>query len=461
MVEEVRQNAVADTLEDLDRITGRLGRRQVLFVDDEGHILRAVRRLLDDAPYELLTCESGEEAKRVLEEENIAVLISDQRMPGISGAELLQFAANNFPDTVRIMLTGNNDVRTAMEAINRGAVFRFVTKPWESDAFHEMVDRALEHHELLTSRSRYEAYIARQNETLQRLNEELESRVAERTAELVAKQEEVVRLYQELQKSFDATIRVLLSIMELGEIHVVEHCRRTAERVQEVGKALKMKPRALRDLERAARLHWLGLINAPASIFQKEVEDFDAVEQATWEFHPLLGQQAIQHVPELVQPGRIILHYLSRYDDPYFRVGEDFDESGPLTEELITSCQVLAMSSCFERLRTRLGGQSASMASELVEEGIARVVLKSGRQFSPDLVAVFTDIATRDLISERTQELGLEFEEVRAGMVLSRPLQTLQGIPVAPRDMIVTDELLERLRRFRDSRALSMIYVWR
>ena len=442
--------------------------RKVLVVDDEIHILKAVRRLFIGQSYEVVSAQKGSDAVEILKKQSIAVLISDQRMPGMSGVELLDFARRNCPKTVRIMLTGNNDVTTAIEAINDGQVFRFITKPWDHDEFVRIVDMAIEQHELLDSKERYEAHIEAQNDQLRRfntklhqLNNELEARVEQRTKEVVAQKHKISELYDNLQDSFDGMIKALLSIMELGDIHIIEHCQRTAERVKMFGDFLGYDEGAIHEIERAALLHWIGLINASPSMFRKVVDDFDAVEAATWEFHPLLGQQAIRHVSALQQVGRFILHYLNRYDDPGFLPGKpSLDEwDKPLTEEFIASCQVLAICSIFERVRTSSSRGEVS-EDDWVDEGLRVVEAGRAKRFAPELVDQFAEMMAKEVATSRSRDVVVTFDELEPGMVLARPLETAQGIPVAPRDMIITAALIERLQRFRDSNGLNEIHVW-
>ncbi len=462
-----------DTDEDFE-LSPRLSEgksRRVLVVDDEVHILKAVQRLFIGHQFEVMTAEDGQQALEVMEQESVAVIVSDQRMPGISGTELLRQVRLKYPKTVRIMLTGNNDVSTAIDAINDGAVFRFVTKPWDHDNFLRIIELAMEHYDLLHSKERYEGHIEAQNEKLRKLNlelrnfnERLEGRVAERTEEVETQKQEISRLYGELQDSFDGMIKALLCIMELGEIHVAEHCQRTAERARRFGERLDLGAEDIRELERAAMLHWIGLINASASFFRKPVDEFDAVDEATWEFHPLLSQQAIRHVPALYKPGRIILHYLRRYDDPSFSPGRPSADEGdtPLSESFIQKCQILAICSAFEQARTANAGAFGGRKdwSKISQAGLEVVRGRSGGAFDPRLVEHFEEMMGNELSSSRTKEMVVTFEELEPGMVLSRPLETAQGTPVAPRDMTITEELLDRLRRFRDSKGLNEIHIW-
>lgn len=105
-------------------------KHQILIVDDEQAVISALRRSLIDEPYEVLTANSGAEGLTILGEKDIKVIISDERMPGMSGADFLSAANEKYPHTVRMMLTGHASLESAMRAVNRGEIYRFFTKPW-------------------------------------------------------------------------------------------------------------------------------------------------------------------------------------------------------------------------------------------------------------------------------------------------------------------------------------------
>jgi DNA-binding NtrC family response regulator len=101
----------------------------VLFVDDEPALLEGLRNALRKEPYEVLTACSASEGLRCLHERRIDVVVSDERMPGASGSDFLSFVRQRFPDTVRIMLTGQCSLEAAIQAINEGEIYRLLTKP--------------------------------------------------------------------------------------------------------------------------------------------------------------------------------------------------------------------------------------------------------------------------------------------------------------------------------------------
>ena len=125
--------------------------RSLLIVDDEPNNLRALKRALGRDGYEIYTATSARQALEILAQTPVSVIMSDQRMPGMSGTELLSRAKTLYPDTVRIVLSGYTDLATVTAAINEGAIYKFLTKPWEHDALREDIRLAFHHHERRTS----------------------------------------------------------------------------------------------------------------------------------------------------------------------------------------------------------------------------------------------------------------------------------------------------------------------
>jgi len=161
----------------------------VLFVDDESNILSTLRRLCRREPFEVLTADSGSEALDLLREKPAQVIISDYRMPGMTGVEMLAQAKDIVPDSVRLILSGYADTQAVVESINKGEVYRFLGKPWDDQELVTVIHQSIEHWELKHQNAVLEERLVHQNEQLQRLNENLESIVTERTRSLVFAQE--------------------------------------------------------------------------------------------------------------------------------------------------------------------------------------------------------------------------------------------------------------------------------
>jgi two-component system, sensor histidine kinase and response regulator len=128
---------------------------KVMIVDDELANLRLLERLFRQK-YTVITAESGEQALGLLAQHDVALLITDQRMPNMSGLELLKQTAELRPHMVRMILTGYTDVGTLVEAINSGLVYQYLTKPWSNEDLRLTVERALEHYEAIRTRHELE-----------------------------------------------------------------------------------------------------------------------------------------------------------------------------------------------------------------------------------------------------------------------------------------------------------------
>ena len=121
----------------------------VLFVDDDYNTLRSIERTFNDEPYDIATAKDAAEALRILRGVKADVIVTDQKMPGFSGTELLNVLKNDHPQTIRIMLTGEGNLETAKEAINNGEIYRFYTKPYNTIELGLGIREALEQKQLL------------------------------------------------------------------------------------------------------------------------------------------------------------------------------------------------------------------------------------------------------------------------------------------------------------------------
>lgn len=124
----------------------------ILLVDDEGDILFSLKALLR-REFDLHTADSGAEALRILAERPIRVVMSDQRMPGMTGVELLAQVQQLYPETIRILFTGYADIKAVVEGINRSGLYRYLTKPWDPDDLVEVLHSAADVYDRRTEQS--------------------------------------------------------------------------------------------------------------------------------------------------------------------------------------------------------------------------------------------------------------------------------------------------------------------
>ncbi|MGD0516047.1 MAG: response regulator [Thermoguttaceae bacterium] len=145
----------------------------VLLIDDDENVLFGLERALRKQPYQLLTARSGDEAMMILKNREVDVIVVDEVIPGVSGSDLLAWTAENAPDTIRIMLTGNASTAIAIRAINEGRVYNFFTKPCDDVQLAIAIRKAIEHRELTTENRRLLGLNRRQFYELQQFSKKL------------------------------------------------------------------------------------------------------------------------------------------------------------------------------------------------------------------------------------------------------------------------------------------------
>lgn len=270
---------------------------RVLIVDDDPHLLSALRRQLGDS-FDLETAQGGDQAlaavKQALADRNaFAVVVCDMRMPGIDGIETLKRIRALSGDTVRMMLTGNADQQTAIEAINQGAIFRFYTKPCPSEQLEAGLKAALEQYRLVT---------------------------AEREL---------------LESTLTGSIKVLVDVVALNDPVAHALGSRLREWVRVLTEEFKMPQRW--KLEIAASLVSIGQVAIPPELIarKRQGETLSADEQSIFDQAPAAGRNLVAHIPRLSGVAEIVYLQDRGFD------GTGFPEEGPKGNDLPLDARLL------------------------------------------------------------------------------------------------------------------------
>lgn len=128
-------------------------KHSILLVDDEPEILHSLQGLLR-REFNLYTAESGKEAMEILAGNTIHVVMTDQRMPEMTGVQLMRHVANEHPEAIRIVFTGYADIKAVIDAINNGGLYRYITKPWDPDELIELLHEAAAKYDEIVERER-------------------------------------------------------------------------------------------------------------------------------------------------------------------------------------------------------------------------------------------------------------------------------------------------------------------
>jgi response regulator RpfG family c-di-GMP phosphodiesterase len=401
----------------------------VLCVDDEPNILASLRRALRDRGWRIVTASSGAEALDQMQREPAEVVISDMRMPGMDGVQVLEQVREQWPETIRILLTGHAEVSAAIAAINRGRIFRYINKPWDDVEIKAAVQQGLELIALQRDKARLEELTLAQNLQLRELNEELEQRVLERTNELA-------EANKKLKKNFLTSIKLLSNLLELRGGCLLGHGRRVAELARTVARAMSLDDQLIQDIFVAGLLHDVGHVVLPDALLKKPVARLDADELVHYRQHCVLGEQLLMALDEMQNVATLIHAHHERYD------GRGYPD-GTAGFEIPLGARILAVVDAYDELQNgHLGGAQPS-ASE------ARVLLQQGRQtqFDPEVLEIFLQV-TQGARREAATALILGSDGLEPNMVLAADLISPEGVLLLSAGHRFTEALIRRVRTF-------------
>ncbi|MFK7885361.1 MAG: HD domain-containing phosphohydrolase [Gammaproteobacteria bacterium] len=421
---------------------------QILFVDDERPILNSLKRLLRPTGHRVHIANSGAEALSILNENAVDVVVSDMRMPEMDGAEFLANVARQWPDTTRMLLTGYADLTSAVDAINNGAISRYLTKPWQDTDIVMCLEQAIQNLRLTREKSRLEKLNAKQNHELKLLNDSLEEKVARRTEQIEAAKKQLASAHEELQSSFSATIEIFSSLINsragIG-------CRVSVARdARAVARAMGLPQDECQALYDAGLLCDIGKISLPDAAVNTPYVRLDAASQRLYQRHPINSEAVLVSLQPLAAAARTIRLHCERVDGTGFPdkiAGNDI----PLPAKILAVCKSYA----------DLQDGRFFPERHTAEDARAYIKEQKGERYDPEVVDQFClwlDNPKRraDEVVERKITLSL----LAAGMKTTRDLFDPNGMLVLAKDQTVSDALIERLVRLQKSLDESLtIYV--
>jgi len=378
----------------------------VLLVDDEAVTLSLLRDTLEYAGYEVVGLTSPLLALEEIKKRKFSVIISDQRMPEMTGLELLAHASRIQPQATRILITAVLHLDTVIEAINKGEIFRFIVKPWLREEFLTTVQNGVQRHELICQNAQLQSATHSMNEQLVELNRSLEQQV-----KLVAQQnKQLSQMNTALEQNLVRSMEICVHTMETFYPLFGNQARRVNQLCKSLSKTLQLNAEDARVLESSALLYDIGLVGVPRHIIKQWSEDpgsLGPAENALIKQHPILGQELTAFGSDLDPVGEIIrAHH------------ECFDGSGYPDQLEGENIPWLA----------RLLAVAVAYASSPLAEAdaIEKIKTGSGSAFDPEAVRAFLRAQTIAVIPRRERQIMLS--ELRPGMVLARGIHTYNGL---------------------------------
>ncbi len=355
----------------------------ILCVDDEPNILSALKRLFRSAGYQIHTAQSGKDGLWVLEENAVDVVISDMRMPEMDGAAFLEKVTQRWPNTVRILLTGQADLTSTVNAVNKGGIYRYVSKPWEDNDLKLTIKSGLETKYLEQERRRLEKLTYQQNEQLMELNSRLEDKVTERTNELEQAMGFLDAAHNSLKESYALAIKVFANLIEAREPGLAGHARRVGDLSQRFAMHIGMGEHDAQDILYAGILHDIGKIALRDELLVKPIESLSATELDEVSKHPVIAQGVLMALDPLQGAGNIIHSHHERYDGSGY--------PGRLAGDAIpVGARVLSIVNDYDSLQ--LGTVDGKNYSDT--EALAWIKSRAARYYDPELVKQFMAFIT-------------------------------------------------------------------
>jgi response regulator RpfG family c-di-GMP phosphodiesterase len=389
----------------------------VLVVDDEEGILKALRRLLSDSNIKVLTAPGGKEALKLLKDNRVSLIISDQRMPKMTGVEFLHRAREISPDTIRILLTGYADIDATIEAINSGAIRYYFNKPWDEEFFLSRINESLEMYRIASENKRLTKLTFQQNRKLKDLNQTLEQRVEDQT-------KRIKEQHKELQKSFMETIRAFSVIIGLRYKEIGSHLQRVASLSKLFLKHLNLSRKDYQDIVVAAFLHDIGKITVPANAENKIATSHFQSDREALAQHPILGQSCLCSISGFEEISLIVRHH-----------HEDFDGGGypdKLREKRIPlGARIIRIVDSYDH--QAFIGECPNLKQ--LNDAAAHLVHHSGTKYDPDLVRKFIehDIGKVFFQQEGSEAIVVKPADLSIGMRMAADVKTKSGLFVLPK----------------------------
>ncbi|MDP5240397.1 response regulator [Uliginosibacterium sp. 31-16] len=411
----------------------------ILLVDDEPNVLSALRRLLRPSGYSVLTAESGGAALTLLEAQPVDLIISDMRMPGMNGAELLALTRERWPATMRLLLTGYAEVSSAIAAINEGGIYRYIAKPWDDTELLKTLAQALELCGLQREKNRLEALTQAQNESLRELNATLEDKVRIRTEELQIANQEISLAMEKLKKTFFTSVQILSNLIEMRAPALAGHSRRVADVARHLAEKMKVPPAETHEILLAGLLHDIGKIGYPDPLLTKPISHMSADEIGVARKHPLNGAAALMSMPELRGVAEIIRSHHERWD------GQGFPD-GLAGDKIPLGARILALANDYDA--AQLGTLSIKRMS--VDEAKGWVLEGSRFRYDPAVVEAFGTLVGR-APRKPVLEKRMGGAQLEVGMVLSRDLYSPDGMLLLATEYVLDELLIRQIRDYEHS----------
>lgn len=407
----------------------------ILCVDDELSILKSLQRLFINTEVNLLLADSGAKALDLMHSQRVHVIVTDMRMPNMTGAEFLAQAAVLQPDAYRILMTGYADLASTISAINLGKIHRYIQKPWDNNELLGAVDEGLALYRLVRQNKLLTAKVAAQNKQLKELNHSLEEMVHQRTTQLKNTLTKYKELAFQREKEEAATLEVLYNIISSYPPISGELARKISSTAEHIAKVLGLSKPLITAVAKAGLFCEIGKIALPPNITATPFAKLDSAERRHFFEHPQHAEEILSPATHLTEVSLIIANQLERYNgsgEPAQKLGTDI----PIGARVLAAARDLwMMTDGF------LDGKKVSL-----RQAFDSIKLHQGSYYDPNVVKALSVLLQKNDLELTGQiRTGIEVAHLKAGMKLKTNLYNRKHLLLLPKDHVITQSSLDKL----------------
>jgi putative nucleotidyltransferase with HDIG domain len=424
-------------------------RTTVMFVDDEENILLTLERLLMDEDYEIVTALSGEEALEKLKGlNNVGVIVSDQRMSGMNGAEFMFLSRDICPHCVRILLTGYSDINSTIDAINRGGAHRYLSKPWNDTELIQTIREALAQYRRDMEARHLNEVINQQKLELETWNENLKKRLLQNTA-TIREQKTTINDLSE-RTPLEVVYRTFDNMLEVFGDRGAVHARTVSILATDAARKLGLDAEEIAIIRLAALLHDLGKLGTLSASLHKLPNDLTESEAADYRQHPVRGAEMFAKVAEMGPVVSLIRGHHEAYN------GSGFPD-GLQGEEIPVGARLIAIADQIDK-------SARSVEKHRANYALMNARYHGGIQLDPHLIDKFRGIAGivyyEGVKVSTLDEVEVTPENVVPGMILNRDVVGANGMLLMQRGTVLDFAKVALIRsQFQKNMAHPGIFV--
>ncbi len=444
----------------------------IMLVDDEQSILKALNRLFRSKGYRILSAGSGRQGLEKLKEteKEVSLIISDQRMPEMTGAQFLEQAKNIFPNAIRFLLTGYSDMDAVVDAVNKGEIHRYLNKPWNDDDLLLLVQQALQQYELVYENRRLTELTQKQNKELNALNQGLEKKVEERTNEITQKNMELNEINVKLEKSFMDAVRLLSSFIQNSNQWLGKYTKNVAQLSRQIAEDFGVENKEIETIETAAMIHDIGLIGLPERVWQKDEKEMTEEEFSAYSHHPVIASVCLETVERLNEIGTIIFHHHEHFDGGGFPAGLQGGDIplgariiGPIGDYFRSmGSWPNSIAKINVKAQKLIGPNAKNLAVTEGRESLIREIkkevlkIRTATMYDPEVIEKLVKrLALSGKDGNRRPLISVHYDELKVGMTLAGELRTKDGRFVLAGDTVLNKNLVDGILRLAAGKAIE------